>query len=221
MTVRRYWFIQCILVCYLLLYPVIRYEWNLYLCISGSIAIMVGAFFLFDFNGHLFYGVDNLFRWIVYLSVMLIGGGIYVNSSKIQYRWWTIPLIVGCVLAWYWCAYIGKGNALQLLSYFPLVGICAGMYQLGKSPLIERLFEMKISGNVLFIIGNLCLESYLIQSYIFTDALNELFPLNILLIMLAVLFSSYLLHILSSIISQIFDSKPFDKKALLLYKKWL
>lgn len=122
-------------------------------------------------------------------------------------------------MAWYCCAYIGKGNALQLLSYIPLIGICVGTYQCGKSPFIERLFERKISGNILFIIGNLCLESYLIQKYIFTDALNGLFPLNILLIMVAVLMSAYLLHILSGIISQIFDSKPFDKKALLLYKK--
>ena len=219
MTASKYWFLQCILVCYLLLYPVIRYEWNLYLCIGSSIAIMLGAFFLFDFKGQLFYGVNNIFRWIVYLSVMLIGGAIYVNASKIQYRWWTIPLTIGCVLAWYCCAYIGKGNALQLLSYIPLIGICVGTYQCGKSPFIERLFERKISGNILFIIGNLCLESYLIQKYIFTDALNGLFPLNILLIMVAVLMSAYLLHILSGIISQIFDSKPFDKKALLLYKK--
>lgn len=145
-------------------------------------------------------------------------GGIYLNASKIQYRWRSIPLTVGCVVAWYLCNYIGMGNALQLLSYIPLIGICVGMYQVGKSPLIERLFERKISGNVLFIIGNLCLESYLIQKFIFTDALNGLFPLNILLIIVAVLMSAYLLHILSGIISQIFDSKPFDWKALLLYK---
>lgn len=218
MSVGNYWFLQCILVCYLLLYPVIRYEWNLSWCIGGSIAVMVGAFFLFDFNGQLFYGVNNLFRWIVYFSVMLIGGGIYLNASMIQYRWWSIPLTIGCVVAWYLCNYIGMGNALQLLSYIPLIGICVGMYQVGKSPSIERLFERKISGNVLFIIGNLCLESYLIQKFIFTDTLNGLFPLNILLIIIAVLLSAYLLHILSGIISQIFDSKPFDWKALLLYK---
>lgn len=90
---------------------------------------------------------------------------------------------------------------------------------IGKAPWMERLFERKLSGNILFIIGNLCLESYLIQKYIFTDALNYLFPLNIPLIMSAVLGSAYLLHILSEVIKQIFDSKSFDWKELLLYKK--
>lgn len=97
--------------------------------------------------------------------------------------------------------------------------MCITVYQIGKAPLIDRLFEKKIFGNVLFIIGNLCLESYLIQKYIFTDALNGLFPLNIPVIMISVLIAAYLLHILSGIITQIFDSKPFDWKDLLLYKK--
>lgn len=101
----------------------------------------------------------------------------------------------------------------------PLVCICYLVYAIGKAPWMERLFERKLSGNILFIIGNLCLESYLIQKYIFTDALNYLFPLNIPLIMSAVLGSAYLLHILSEVIKQIFDSKSFDWKELLLYKK--
>lgn len=218
MSASKYWFLQCILVCYLLLYAVIRYEWNLLLCIGVSIAIMVGTFFCFDFSG-IFYGVNNYFRWIVYFSVMLIGGDIFKNASRISYRWWCLPLLLLCVVAWYGFNYIGKGNALQLLSYIPLIGICLTVYQIGKAPLVERLFERKICGNALFIIGNLCLESYLIQKYIFTDALNGLFPLNIPLIMIVVLIAAYLLHILSGIISQIFDSKPFDWKALLLYKK--
>lgn len=123
-----------------------------------------------------------------------------------------------CVIAWYGISYISKGGRLQLLSYIPLVGICVSLYQISKAPLIERLFERKIFGNLLFIIGNLCLESYLVQKYIFTDALNWMFPLNIPVIMIAVLLSAYCLHILSKIISQIFDSKPFDWMSLLLYK---
>lgn len=218
MSASKYWFLQCILVCYLLLYPVIRFEWNLPICIGVSIAVMIGAFFCFDFAG-IFYGVNNYFRWIVYLSVMLIGGGIYKNASRIIYKWWCLPLLLFCVVAWYGCNYIGNGNALQLLSYIPLIGICVTAYQLGKSPLVEWLFEKKICGNVLFIIGNLCLESYLIQKFFFTDALNGLFPLNIPVIMIAVLIAAYLLHILSGIISQIFDSIPFEWKELLLYKK--
>lgn len=218
MSASKYWFLRCILVCYLVLYPVIRYECKIEWCIAASIALMVVSYFFFDFDGHMFYGVNNYFRWIVYLSIMLIGGGICLKSDKIQYKWWAILACVLCVIAWYEINYISKGGRLQLLSYIPLVGICVSLYQISKAPLIERLFERKIFGNLLFIIGNLCLESYLIQKYIFTDALNWMFPLNIPVIMIAVLLSAYCLHILSKIISQIFDSKPFDWMSLLLYK---
>lgn len=87
---------------------------------------------------------------------------------------------------------------------------------------MERLFDTKIYGNILFIIGGLCLESYVIQYYVletFSDKLNGIFPLNIPIIMIAVLVAAYLLHVLSNIISQIFDSKPFDWSQMFLYKK--
>ena len=77
MLASKYWFLQCILVCYLLLYPIIRYEWNLPICIGMSIAAMVGLSFLFDFSEGIFYGINNYFRWIVYFSVMLIGGCVF------------------------------------------------------------------------------------------------------------------------------------------------
>ena len=218
MSVSKYWFLQCILVCYLLLYPVIRYELNLPICIGISVVVMIAAFFCFDLDST-FYGVNNHFRWIVYLSVMLVGGLIYQKSKSIKYKWWAVPAMCSCVVAWYGIIYFAKGGVLQLLSYIPLIGICVSLYQIGKSPLVEKMFNKKIFGNMLFIIGNLCLESYLIQRYIFTDALNGLFPLNIPVIMIEVLIAAYLLHILSGIISQIFDSKPFEWKALLLYKK--
>lgn len=114
---------------------------------------------------------------------------------------------------------MGKGNDLVLLSYIPLIIICILAYQIGKAKWVENLFNRKIGGNILFIIGNLCLESYMIQKFIFTDALNSIFPLNIPLTMIAVLMSAYAVHILSGIVSQVFDSKAFNVSSLFLYKK--
>lgn len=77
MKAYKYWFLQCILVCYLVIYPIIKYDWKMSICITVSIVIMLAAFFfLFDFNGQLFYGAGNHFRWIFYFSFMLVGGGI-------------------------------------------------------------------------------------------------------------------------------------------------
>lgn len=219
MGVSRYWFLKCILVCYLLLYPVIRYEWRLNRCIAISIVVMIGSYFFFDFGGRMFYGVNNHFRWIVFFSVMLVGGGIKGYSHKMVYHWWALPMTLLCAIAWYGVTSITRGSVLQLLSYIPLIGVCLSLYMVGKAPWVEKMFETRVWGNILFIIGNLCLESYLIQRYIFTDALNGIFPLNIPVIMIAVLVASYLLHVFSGIISQTFDSKPFNYHSLILYKK--
>ena len=124
-----------------------------------------------------------------------------------------------CVFLWYGINYIARSEEyLAIVSMIPLVGICYFVYSIGKSSWVQHLYEQKICGNILFIIGNLCLESYMIQKYIFTDALNFLFPLHIPIVVIMVFVAAYILRILSGIIEQIFDSKPFDLKALFLYK---
>ena len=219
MSVEKYWFLQCILICYIVMYPIVRYDLNLKVIFPMSFVVFLFAyFFLYQFDGELFYGVNNTFRWLVYFSVMLLGGFICKNSHQIQASKFSILWTFLCVVAWYGVNYLAKGSWLQLLSFFPLIGFCVYAYQLGRSSFIEKCFKNKIAGNILYIIGNLCLESYLIQKLIFTDALNHLFPLNILIIMVAVLLAAYILHGISEIISQIFDSKPFDRKRLFLQK---
>lgn len=219
MSVEKYWFLQCILVCYILMYPIVRYNLKLQVLLPLSVFTFVLAyFFLFNFDGQLFYGVNNTFRWLVYFSIMLLGGVIFNKSPKIQPNKFASIWVLLCVIAWYGINYIAKGGWLQLVSFIPLVGFCVFAYQLGKSHFVERCFSNRIVGNILYIVGNLCLESYLIQKLLFTDALNHLFPLNIPIIMFAVLLAAYVLHMLSEIISQIFDSKPFDWKSLFLRK---
>lgn len=219
MFAEKYWFLQCILVCYILMYPIVRYDLNLKVIFPISVVVFLFAyFFLYQLDGQLFYGVNNTFRWLVYFSVMLLGGFICKNSHRIQASKYSIFWMFLCVVAWYGVNYLAKGSWLQLLSFFPLVGFCVFAYQLGTCSFIEKCFLNKIVGNILYIIGNLCLECYLIQKLIFTDALNHLFPFNIIIIMIAVLLAAYFLHVISGVISQTFDSQPFDWKRLFLRK---
>ena len=132
MFAGRYWFLQCILISYLLLFPLIRYDWNLKVFIPLSVISVITFYPLFDFNGAIFYGVDNYYRWIFFFVVMLIGGGIYKIKDSITYEWWCIPLAVACVVAWYGINYVTKGTAWIILSMIPLVGICYLTYAMGK-----------------------------------------------------------------------------------------
>lgn len=218
-TAEKYWFLQCILVCYILMYPIVRYDLNLKIIFPISIIICVISYFCFyHLDGLFFYGEDNTFRWLVFFSIMLLGGAAYKYLQNIPASRFAIIGCLLCAIMWYLINYVANCSPLQLVSFIPLCGFCLFVYQIGKSRFIEKCFSNKVVGNILYITGNLCLESYLIQEFIFTDSLNHLFPLNIPIIMLCVLIASYLLHILSETISQIFDSKPLDWRRLFLRK---
>lgn len=219
MMVERYWFLKCILVSYLFIYPIWRYQLTLRVVIPLSILVMFVAFYLFyDFGSSNFYGEDCFFRWILFFTIILIGGATCLMSNRLQYRHWNWVALFACITIWYGMSFFVKGD-LYVFSYFPLVGVCVFTYLVGKSPWIEKCFSHKILGNILFVIGGLCLESYLIQWFIITDKMNYLFPLNIPIIVMLVLISAYMLRIFSEMIRQIFSLEPFSWKRLLLYKR--
>ena len=219
LTAQNYWFLQCILVGYILVYPIIYFGYRLSISISITFLLVLISFFVLDFDRQMFYGEDNYFRWIFYFLIMLIGGAVFKQKERILYRHWHILALLMCLILWYGIIFFSKYNEyISIVSLLPLAGICYFTYSIAKSALIKMIFETKILGNIVFIIGSLCLESYMIQKYIITDAFNNIFPLNILVIILLVMASAYILRILSCIISQIFDTKEFNWKALLLCK---
>lgn len=76
MSAENYWFLQCILICYILMYPIVRYDLSIKVCLSIFVVIFIIAYFFFyQLDGQLFYGVNNTFRWLVYFCIMLLGGG--------------------------------------------------------------------------------------------------------------------------------------------------
>ena len=212
MTSYRYWFIRAILVLYIFLYPLVVHPTKIGTALYISLfflLVMYGCFFNYDRNG-CFYGVDNYFRWIVFFPSMVLGGKICVLSPKIRCKWYALPGLLISILLFYTILYLWSNSNLLIISIVPLNMIPIFLYMLGKSSLVYKLFSVPILGRFLLLIGSLCLESYLIQSYIFTDKLNGIFPFNIPIIFLAVFVGSYILKILSNLLMQILDSKPLN-----------
>lgn len=217
-TAQRYWFVQCIFLYYLFIFPAIKSPsiiTKYFLCF-GCLSLLFLIVFC-DFTGKgMIYGLGGYYRWILFFNFMLLGGVLARHSLGIKYHSYSIPLFIVCICLWYSCLYFMGNSNWQLLSLFPLVGICFFLCQIGKSIFIKRVFERKIIGTILSVIGSLCLESYLIQRYIITDVLNSLFPLNIPIVMSFVLLAAYVLHIVSSCISQVFDPYSFSWRRLFL-----
>ena len=180
-------------------------------------ALCIAVYFCFFNNGNYFYG-GGLFRCFAYFLIMLQGAMMGTNMNSYQYKPIYIFLLFLSVGLWYGLFFIGKNSWLLLLSFIPLMGVTRYLYLVCCAPIFKRMYNRVVIGQVLFIISQLCLEVYLIQKFVFTDMLNNLFPLNIPIIMVYVIVIAYVVKLFSNIISQTFRTEPYEWSNILLRK---
>lgn len=218
-TSQGYWFLSCILVYYIILYPIKEYVSSLkiFFCIL-CLCILAIYYLFFDYTDKgIFYG-HNDFRLIFYFLFMLQGAIMGKNHTSYVFKKQHIIMLFICVVTWYLSLYYLNNNSAQIVSAVPLLGITYYTYLVSCGSWFRNLYNRKFLGNILFIIGNLCLEIYMIQFYIITDKLNMLFPLNVPIIMLAIILFAYLVKCLSEFILQTFNSEPYNWGKMLLKK---
>ena len=216
---KRYWFIGCIMIYYVLLYPIKIYQDGKYAfhsMILGGIFCII-AYFLFFNNGKSFYG-GGLYRCMVYFLIMLQGAIMGKKMNTYHYKHIYIIMFVLSVVLWFAIFHLGKDNWFLLFSFIPLFGVTRYLYLVCCAPVFTKMYNNKYTGNILFVISQLCLEVYLIQKFVFTDAYNHLFPLNVPFIMLCVIILAYFIKIFSNFISQTFRSEPYEWNKMLLHK---
>ena len=217
---KRYWFLPTIMVCYIPLYFVRRYlneRQVIYAEIVYWITFSCVFLILYDVSA-LFYGHDSLWRKFFYLSMMLFGAIIGKYKEEFSWKPWMWVALLTCISLFYLFIYIFGDSSFQIVSSLPLMGSALFVFLLGESKVVVKMDKTKLGGNLIYILGSICLESYLIQSYIISDRFNNLFPFNIIIVIILVLVSSYLIHIVAEITRQIMDPNPFDRKKVLLYK---
>lgn len=216
---KRYWFIGCILVYYFFIYPIKVYKDGKYaqVCLLLGGAICIIAYFCFFNTGHSFYG-GGLFRCLAFFLIMLQGAIMGKQMHSYSYKHYHVLMLVASVALWYTLFYIGQKSWILLFSFIPLFGITRYLYLVCCAPVFKKFYDNFYLGNVLYVISQLCLEVYLIQKFVFTDSLNNLFPLNIPIIMFCVILFAYLIKLFSNFISQTFKSEPYEWRKMLLYK---
>lgn len=217
---KRYWFIGCILLYYILLYPIKtfakgKYVNHLFLCWLFFCAI---SYFVMPQLDRAFYG-GGYSRILFFFLFMLLGAIMGKNHQRFSFKWWYIPTSIVCLFLWAFLSVIGRGSWTYLLSVVPFLGFSAFAFLSFTGNASRRFYASKIGGNLVWIASQLCLECYLIQKFCYSDVLNFLFPLNIPIFMLIALSVAYLVKVVAEIILQTFDSKPYDWHKLLIYKK--
>jgi len=214
---KRYWFVGCILIYYIFLYPIktfIKTEHVRFIFLFWGFCLVLIYFFFFN-NGQPFYG-GGLFRCLAYFLIMLQGAMMGIKQNEYVFKYKHLIVLVTLVFLWYALFYLGKDNWMILLSFVVLMGITRYFYILCNAVFFNKLYKTQILGSGLFIISQLCLEVYLIQKFVFTDKWNYLFPLNIPLIMIQVIVVAYFVKTLSEFISQTFRTEPYEWGKLLL-----
>lgn len=217
---KRYWFIGCILVYYVLLYPIKTLKDGSYaphfMTLGGALCIAV--YFTFFNNGKAFYA-GGIFRCFAYFLIMLQGAMMGKKSNNYRFKKIHVLLFIISVGLFYFFFYIGNHNALILLSFIALMGVTRYGYLCCCAPLLSKCYNNKYIGQLIFIVSQCCLEVYLIQKYIFTESLNGIFPLNIVVIMVAVLLVAYAVKAVAELILQTFRTEPYEWNKMLLRKR--
>jgi len=219
-TAKRYWFVQCIFLYYVLLYPIKIYVKKLQAFFLVSFALVITSYFLFfDFSGKgLFWGSSEYFRWLFFFLIVL-QGAILGKKGHIDFKKRHLLACFACVAAWYAaCFFLGKSQ-WQIVSVVPMFGITYFLYAISNASLVKKILQARPLKTPVLLVGSLCLESYLIQKFIITDKLNVIFPFNIPVIMFLVLLLAFVVRVLGEFTRQSFNKEPYDWKGIFLFFK--
>lgn len=208
------WFIPCIMIYYIFLYFVrkylMKYKWTVF---AISCIIPIIWFILFeDTNSYHMYR-NHTFRYYYWFPFMLMGA--FIGSKNIVFKkrgWYDaivslfciglhLAFLMACTMWQFLCPY-------QMLSLIPLMGACIFMYKMAQADIFKRLMTSKI-GYGIQAIASLCLESYIVQYVLFTDKMNGIFPLNLVIVMIAVFMLAYIIRTCGRIFKQIFEKEEF------------
>lgn len=216
-------FIMAIMVYYVLLYFVRRYAidrigWVL----VGVAVVSLFVYWLwfpykYEVSSKGLYGITTSYRWIPYFAAMLLGAVMGLKRKELKYHaWWDFVKLMLCVAVFYSIQFAAKiyrpVAPWQVVTLLPLMGIIVYFYKWCNAGWMKKMYQSKCGNTVIMFVGGLCLESYLIQYSLFTDKINGIWPLNLLVIVLVILLCSYVVRCAARLLGQTFRTEPYEWK---------
>lgn len=233
------WFIQCILIYYVLIYPIKQYASK---CIWWSLLASV----IISLSWYFFIGIDpisrgniygsNFLKWCFYFVFMLFGAicgrwrmivgqastgtdsSSMIKLSEPSVLVSSIGLFSSLIVfygIYIYTQQFPEYEPFQLLSLIPLMGVCWFLWRLANTDFSKKVMNNKYIGTILRFIGGLCLEILICQELVFTTKLNHIFPWNIPLIMIAVILFAYVVRTLGRLLLQTFQKEDYDWRAMI------
>lgn len=219
------WFVQCILLYYILAYFIRQYASEHLNKIFGCVLLIACSWFVVMQKdaGTTLYGW-NYCKWAVFFLFFLQGAKYGMRSSESQSKinWYFGRGLFGLLLStiiWYGVLYVvkiyGLPKELQLLSILPLLGISAFSFQICKSPFMQNMFNAPHLSTIIKCIGGLCYEIYLVQYTLFKSVSLPLpYPCNMVIMWLLIFLWAYVLHIVTIFVIQTVRPEEYNWKAI-------
>ena len=212
-TTPRYWFIPCIMVYYMIFYFIRRYM-NHHLtlvCVMAGIIVFACSFFVLDMKHSVMYAAVPYMR-IYYFLFMLLGAVVAVREERCVSSFRAFMYALSGIVVYYVCMGIYKIDSFycsfQVVSLIPLLFSIYWIYRFCNTASVCRVLEGK-TGLVIYFISSLTLEIYMVQYAIFTDVMNSIFPLNIVITYMLIFVVAYVLKCMSQVFSQTFSNEKF------------
>ena len=220
------WFVQCIMIYYIVFYFLGVYAKNklFYVIVLISLGTCFWFFSIERSQGFNMYGGESGYlKWFLYSVYMLQGAiaGMNMNNLKVNPKKDLILLFVSLIC--FYSLYILPRKIyaiefLQVFNFIPLMGITLYLYKVCTSDWVKKVYNNKYIYFIVRLIGGLCLEIYLILSSLFTDKMNSLFPLNLVIMLLIIVVGAYITRCVSRIFSQTFKEEPYNWKKVIDWK---
>lgn len=222
-------FIIAIMIYYVLLYYIRKYALNKLDWVFASVAVISLIVYVlwfpykYEVSSKGLYGITTQYRWIPYFSAMLLGAMIGMKRKELKYHAWLDFLkLILCVALFYSIQFSAKVYRpiapWQVVTLLPLMGITVYFYKWCNAGWMKRIYDSKWGNWMIMVIGGLCLESYLIQNSLFTDKMNSIWPLNLVIITILILFCSYLVRCAARWFAQTFRTEDYEWKKIFSLK---
>ena len=218
-------FVFFIMIYYIILYAIRKWcmgHLKLVYLVLGALIIVVYVFF-FPYKEETgekgMYGITSYFRWIPFFFFMLLGAHIGSLKKEIKFSFSRdfIKILI-CIITFYSFQFLAKKviwiAPYQIFTLLPLFGIVFYFYKLCNTPVLSKFYNLKYAHSGILSIAGLCLESYLIQFHLFTTQMNNIFPLNLVIMVIYILCVSYLMRCLSRLFSQTFNTENYRWKEI-------
>lgn len=216
------WFISCIMIYYVPLWFIKRYAINkLKWLFCGGICMTIIWYLVIgidDISGNNnMYGACY-FKWCHYFLFILLGAIIGLQNSIAFTKLPKLSLIsiklLFSIITFYILCWFKHKNGIydyvQIASLVPLLCICYYFYLLCNTKQAKSIYNNILIGRAIKFIGGLCLEIYLVQNSLFTDKINNIFPLNLIITFIIILMAAYLLRCMARIWDQTFKKEYYN-----------